>query len=162
MISIVFIHISMMEFWWSFLKFHLDPRSQKRRESLLTNENLYGNGHSIFYPASQSGKPAILDFLMKEKAARRLLQRELQHSESETFILGVCQWKPCWNCTRICKSEVWKIKRESRRWCGNMLCNTIIITINTCMQQPLTYIVSTWSIYNYANTERRIVLHVML
>jgi hypothetical protein len=69
--------------------FLLDSYSHERRESLL-NGNLYGKGHSIFYPASQSGKPAILDFLMEEEGATQLLQRELQHSESEKFILGSC------------------------------------------------------------------------
>ena len=70
--------------------FRLDSCSHERRESLLTNETLYGKGHSIFYPASQSRKPAILNFLMEEEIARLLVQRELQHSESEKFILGSC------------------------------------------------------------------------
>ena len=74
----------------NFATFHLDSYSRERRESLLTNETMYGKGHSIFYPASQSWKPAILNFLMEEERAPLLVQRELEHSESEKFILGSC------------------------------------------------------------------------
>ena len=73
-----------------FTTVHLDSCSAERRKGLLTNENLYEKGHSIFYPASQSRKTAILDVLMEEENASLFLQRELQHTESEYFIIGSC------------------------------------------------------------------------
>ncbi|CAB4017884.1 ankyrin repeat domain-containing, partial [Paramuricea clavata] len=64
--------------------------SPERREILFAKENLYGKGHSIFYPASQSRKAAILDVLMEEKSASLFLRKELQHSEFQQFVLGSC------------------------------------------------------------------------
>ena len=72
------------------MPYYLDTTSKEHRKSLLSNEHLYGEGHSILYPASQSKKPNILDVLMEEEGSDLCLQKELRHIDSVTFLGNVC------------------------------------------------------------------------
>ena len=57
------------------------------------NYDLYGKGHTILYPAAQSGNPEILEVLMKEKNAYAFLKKEKihkNHEEWENFVCDVC------------------------------------------------------------------------
>jgi hypothetical protein len=46
--------------------------------------------HSILYPASQSGKPKVLDLLMEQNLCAEFLEQEKKTEEWELFVSNVC------------------------------------------------------------------------
>ena len=57
-------------------------------------KNIDGKGHSILYPASQSGKPQVLNLIMKQSWWRECLEQEQKKrkttEEWESFVSNVC------------------------------------------------------------------------
>ncbi|XP_028391797.1 transient receptor potential cation channel subfamily A member 1-like [Dendronephthya gigantea] len=61
-------------------------------ELLEVIKNIDGKGHSILYPASQSGKPKVLNLIMKQSCWREFLDQERKMTEHwESFVCNVCQ-----------------------------------------------------------------------
>ena len=54
-------------------------------------KNIDGRGHSILYPASQSGKPEVLNLIMKQNYWPDFLEQEKKMTEEwESFVCNVC------------------------------------------------------------------------
>ena len=48
-------------------------------------------GHSILYPASQSGKPDVLNLIMEQRWGPKCLEQEKKMTEEwESFVCNVC------------------------------------------------------------------------
>ena len=53
-------------------------------------KNINGKGHSILYPASQSGKPKVLNLVMEHIWWSDCLEQEKKAKEWELFACNVC------------------------------------------------------------------------
>jgi hypothetical protein len=86
--------------------FHLDSEPEQRTELLENLKNLNGQGHSILYPASQSGKPKVLNLVMEHDWWKDCLEQEKKSKEWELFVCNVC--------AAGCKNLAKKILEEDR------------------------------------------------
>lgn len=60
-------------------------------DSLYSNDELYGEGHTMLYIAAQSGSAEILNVLMEEQLdAEVFLKKEKKHREWVNFASNVC------------------------------------------------------------------------
>ena len=53
-------------------------------------KNVNGKGHSILYPASQSGKPKVLNLVMEHNWWTEFLEQEKKTEKWELFVCNVC------------------------------------------------------------------------
>ena len=74
-------------------------------------KNIDGKGHSILYPASLSGKPEVLNFIMEQDWwSLEILKQEETLTEWESFVCNVCAA----GCTKLAKIILEKERRQER------------------------------------------------
>ena len=68
-----------------------NPNLDSETELLEVMKDIDGKGHSILYPASQSGKQKVLNLIMKQNYWPDFLKQEKKMTEEwESFVCNVC------------------------------------------------------------------------
>ncbi|XP_028391726.1 transient receptor potential cation channel subfamily A member 1 homolog isoform X2 [Dendronephthya gigantea] len=84
------------------IKEMLEKSNLDETKLLEVMKNIDGNGHSILYPASQSGKPKVLNLIMEQRWWQECFDQEVNKTEEwESFVGNVCA-SGCYELARIC------------------------------------------------------------
>ena len=58
---------------------------------MLKSTDLYGEGHSIFFPALQSGNSKLYDMLLSQDGGEEILKSEIGHKEFHKVLRYLCE-----------------------------------------------------------------------
>ena len=58
---------------------------------MLQDSDLYGEGHSIFFPALQSGSIKLYEMLVNEEDGEGILKTEMRHKDFHIVMCYLCE-----------------------------------------------------------------------
>jgi hypothetical protein len=72
--------------------FNLEGSNQGiSKAKMMQDSDVYGEGHSLFFPALQSGSIKLYDMLVSEEDGEKILMTEMGHKDFHILMCSLCE-----------------------------------------------------------------------